>query len=123
MSIFEEAEAIVNGPRQNDYDHPLDNFTRIAKMWSVILGVEVEWWKVPLCMEATKISREMHRPRYDNRVDGIGYWGALQMGYEEELRREWPAGDPVSPDDPGLRERFKAFTSPTWEQLELPFDE
>lgn len=105
MSIFQDAESIVNGPRQENYDHPLDNFTRISKMWSVILGIEVPWWKVALCMDATKISREIHRPQYENRVDGIGYWGALQLGYEEQERRS--------------AQEYEE----KWVQLELPFDE
>lgn len=109
MSIFEEAENIVSGERQDWYDHPLDNFTRIAKIWSVILGTEVHWSKVALCMDATKISRETFRPKHDNRVDGIGYWGALDIAYEEEARRN-------------AAEAAHRFESPRWEQLEIPFE-
>lgn len=86
-TVLEEAQALVTGDRNAYYDHPLDNFTRIAKMWSVILGIEVSYRDVALCMDAVKISREVHRPKRDNRVDGPGYWLALDMAIAEEERR------------------------------------
>ena len=102
-NILQEAERIITQDRNEWYDHPLDNFTRIAKMWSAILNTEIHWSMVPLMMEATKISRESFRPKRDNRVDGAGYWGAMQMAYDEEERR-------------------KTADQPQWEQLELPFE-
>jgi hypothetical protein len=110
-TIFEEAEAVVNGPRQYYYDHPLDNFQRIADMWSVILRTEVTWEQVGLMMVALKVVRQAHRPQRDNLVDGVGYWRTIEMAYEEEARRESLRTMP-NPDKP---EKY--------EQLELPFDE
>jgi hypothetical protein len=77
----------VRGPRQDNYDHPLDNFTRIAKLWSVILEKEVTPEQVGLCMVAVKISREIHRPHVDNLVDGAGYFETIHLLKKERLRR------------------------------------
>lgn len=87
MSILLEADNIVSNDRQADYGHPLDDFTKTAKMWSVILGVEIEPEKIPLCMIAVKISRELNRPKRDNLVDMAGYAKTLSMVYER-LREE-----------------------------------
>lgn len=87
MNIFEEAHGLIHGDRQQDYDHPLDNFTRIAKIWSVILGIEVTPEQVGLCMVGTKIAREAYHPKRDNLVDGAGYFGTIELLYEERERR------------------------------------
>lgn len=87
MSILKEAESLIHGDRQESYDHPLDNFTRIANIWSVILGIEVTPEQVGLCMVGTKLAREAFSPKRDNLVDGAGYFGTVEMVYEERERR------------------------------------
>lgn len=87
MNIFEEANSLIHGDRQLSYDHPLDNFTRIAKIWSVILGIEVTPEQVGLCMVGTKLAREAFSPKRDNLVDGAGYFGTVELVYEERERR------------------------------------
>ena len=72
-SILDEAGRLVNGPRNNDYGHPYDDFKRVAAMWSVILGHTVHIDKVALCMIAVKISRECNTHKRDNLVDISGY--------------------------------------------------
>jgi hypothetical protein len=39
-------------------------------------------------MEGMKIAREIHKPKMDNPVDGIGYWLTLAMIRQERLERE-----------------------------------
>lgn len=87
-SVFQEAERLVGGDRQEAYGHPFEDFSKTAGLWSVILDTEVTPEKVALCMVAVKISRELNRPKRDNRVDGIGYFGTLDMVVEERARRE-----------------------------------
>lgn len=88
MTILEEADGLVNGPRQAAYGHPLDDFTRTGRIWAAILGVpEVTAEQVALCMVAVKISRECNQPKRDNRVDGAGYFGALDLVVQERQRR------------------------------------
>ena len=73
-TITEEAQRLVGGDRQADYGHPIEDFTRTGRMWAAILGLpEVSAEQVALCMVGVKISREVNRPKRDNRVDGVGY--------------------------------------------------
>jgi hypothetical protein len=70
-----EARGIVrDGDRQKEYGHPRDDWTRTAKIWSGILGIEVTPEQAMLCMIGTKISRLVHTPQHhDSKVDIIGY--------------------------------------------------
>lgn len=69
---------MVYGPRQQDYGHPIDDFMRTARMWSVIIGHDVTAEQVGLCMIALKISRQCHFPKRDNMVDAAGYAATVQ---------------------------------------------
>lgn len=84
-TVLEEAQRLVYGPRQNNYGHPADDFTRTGRMWAAILGVEVVTpAQVALCMCAVKISRECHRPKRDNLTDLAGYAATLALVRERE---------------------------------------
>lgn len=73
-TILQEADRIVAGDRNADYGHPKDDFARTGRMWGAILGVDdVAPELVGLCMVALKISREVNKPKRDNRVDMAGY--------------------------------------------------
>lgn len=88
MNIFEEANELIHGPRQASYDHPYYNFSRIAKIWSVVLGMEVTPEQVGLCMVGVKIAREAYSPKRDNLVDAAGYLGTIELVMEERNRLE-----------------------------------
>lgn len=90
-SILHEAHRLVHGDRGADYGHPYEDFSRTARIWSAILGVEVTPAKVALCMIGLKISRECHKPKRDNRVDIAGYAETLQM-VMERVEAEAAAG-------------------------------
>jgi len=83
-TILEEAQRLVYGDRNAAYGHPFDDMGRTAKIWSAILGCDVTAAQVALCMVGVKISRECNRPKRDNRVDGAGYFGTLEMIRERE---------------------------------------
>jgi hypothetical protein len=87
MSILHEADALINGPRQGAYGHPIDNFGRIAAMWTVILDQQVTAEQVGLCMAALKLARQVHQPSRDNLVDACGYLGAVELIATEQRRR------------------------------------
>ena len=88
LNILEEANELVNGDRQASYGHPIDDFTRTAKMWSAIIGHEVTAEQVGLCMCAVKLSRQCNRPKRDNLVDLAGYACTVDMVLTERYKRE-----------------------------------
>jgi hypothetical protein len=84
MTILEEAQNVVHGPRREDYDHPKRNFDRICRMWSAILGIEVTPRQHALCMIAVKLARDAHAPKRDNLVDIAGYAATIELLDEED---------------------------------------
>lgn len=87
-SLLQEAHRLVNGPRQNDYGHPLDDFTKTAQMWSAIFGVGVTAEQVALAMVCVKLSRLLNTPtHHDSQVDIAGYIQTYAMVVEERRRR------------------------------------
>lgn len=87
-SILVESEKLVHGDRNDSYGHPLDDFKRTAKMWSAILGIEIDPEQVGLCMIAVKLSRECHKPKRDNLVDIAGYAETVEWCKDEKYTRE-----------------------------------
>jgi hypothetical protein len=81
------AASLVNGDRQAEYGHPLDNLDRAAQIWSVILGSPVTAEQVALCMIGMKIARQVHKPKADTVVDIIGYALTLNMVEVERAQR------------------------------------
>ena len=78
--VTAEAGRLVHGARQGDYGHPAEDFARTGKMWAAILGLNaVTPEQVGLCMVALKLSREVNKPKRDNRVDMAGYAETLQL--------------------------------------------
>ena len=97
--VLMEANSLVHGDRNDDYGHPLDDFTRIAKMWSAILNVDVSAQQVGLCMCALKISRECNKPKRDNLVDLAGYAETIDMcNAEAEKRKQYKPGQIIDLD-------------------------
>jgi hypothetical protein len=87
LTALQEAQKLITGDRNRDYDHPLDNFDRIAKGWEVIFDVPVTAEQVGLAMAWVKIAREVYSHKRDNLVDGAGYFGTVDMVVEERERR------------------------------------
>lgn len=90
--IAAHAAELVCGPRGDEYGHPLDNHERAARIWEVILGVPVTAEQVILCMVGLKIAREVHKPKTDTVLDGVGYFLTLAMVREERIAREHRGG-------------------------------
>lgn len=79
-TILQEAQRLVHGDRGANYGHPIEDFTRTGRMWGAILGIpDVAPELVGLCMVALKMSREVHKPKRDNRVDLAGYAETVDM--------------------------------------------
>lgn len=95
MNTLEKANALITGDRQQTYGPPVKNMAMIAKRWTMWLRSqgklaerqEIEPHDVPMMMLEAKISREMHRGKEDNPVDGCGYlgiYGDLRYGKGEK---------------------------------------
>lgn len=78
---MEEASRIINGQRDVQYGGPEDNFSRIAKIWSVLFHREFTTEDVAMAFVATKLARFASNSGYqpDTWIDIVGY-GAC--GYE-----------------------------------------
>lgn len=81
VAALREAAGIINGDRNKQYGAPEDNFERTAKIWSVILGVEISNEDVAMMMVGLKVARYASKSGYqpDTWVDIAGYAGC---GYE-----------------------------------------
>jgi hypothetical protein len=87
-SILMEADHLVYGSRQEAYGTPLDNFSVIAQLWSVVLDTSVTPKQAALCMVQLKIARELFKSSRDNKVDAAGYLGVVALIEEEQERRD-----------------------------------
>lgn len=75
------AASLISGDRQGSYGRAIEDFSATAEIWTAILrrkgmlatGSAIDAHAVALCMAGLKLSREAHRPKEDNRVDGAGY--------------------------------------------------
>lgn len=84
-SPLAEALEIVHGARQDAYGHPIEDFTRTGRIWGAILGVpDIDPALVGLCMAGVKISREVNKPKHDNRVDMAGYVETVHLIRERQ---------------------------------------
>ena len=88
MTILEEAAKAVDGPRNEDYGHPLDNHGRTAALWSAYLGIPITPEQVCFLNVLQKISRGMNRITRDTLVDIAGYARNVEMVQAERAKRE-----------------------------------
>jgi hypothetical protein len=71
--ILQTAIDLTMHDRNDQNGDPLENHQRIAKIWSVILGIEVEPYQVALCMAGMKLARLAFNPLDDSFIDGAAY--------------------------------------------------
>lgn len=100
-SVLQEAQRLTHGPRNNDYGHPFDDYTRTAALISAMLAHKL---KEPLVAEeaaliqcCVKLSRHAHAPKRDNMTDLAGYAWVAWACAEERTRR---SDSPVSKKEP-----------------------
>lgn len=78
-TIFDEAEALVNGERQEEYGPPAKHLARIAAIWGAVLNRPVTAREVALCMAGLKLARAGHGHSRDSLVDLVGYIRLIEM--------------------------------------------
>ena len=73
LELLQKTADVVK-QRGESYGSMLDNHTRIAKLWSVLLDTDVTPEQVALCMIAVKQARLMETPNHTDSVqDILGY--------------------------------------------------
>lgn len=91
VDALREAARIISGERDKQYGGPEENFTRIAKVWSVILGVEVTSEDVAMCMVGVKVARYASKSGFqpDTWIDIAGYAGCgYEVGHKENQNKQ-----------------------------------
>lgn len=80
MKCAEEAEQLVNGPRQGAYGPPEESMEQIAQVWTGLLRMKlhpdavITGAEVALLLTGMKLAREMGGTgKRDNVVDADGY--------------------------------------------------
>ena len=112
--IVNEAYNLITGARQDDYDHPLDDYSRTAEIFGAITGRHMSAEEAVLFMVAVKLSRlwnelEAGLDVPDNTRDAIGYLGCLNM-IRARRKTQQSEMDRIFNN---LRHRFKTGES-TW---------
>lgn len=89
-NVFEEADNIIYGDREQTYGHPAKNLEHIAQQWALYLyqkfnvhldlGAEDVAWM----MADLKKCRQLNQHKRDNIVDAIGYIGLVQRIKDHE---------------------------------------
>jgi hypothetical protein len=81
IEALRQAASVIAGERDLQYGGPEQNFDRIAKIWSVILGINVTAEDVSMCMVGVKVARYASKSGFqpDTWIDIAGYAGC---GYE-----------------------------------------
>jgi hypothetical protein len=91
VNALREAARIISGERDKQYGGPEENFARIAKVWSVILGIEVTTEDVAMCMVGVKVARYASKSGFqpDTWIDIAGYAGCgYEVGYLEDQNKK-----------------------------------
>lgn len=72
--FLKEVQEAICGDRQLNYGAPEDNFERIAQLWRIYLGLDIDSKDVAYMMILMKIARLMNNPEhYDSIIDIAGY--------------------------------------------------
>lgn len=71
--LLDEAKALINGPRQETYGTPEQNFQRIADRWSQYLGGDISPYDVCIMMAELKLARLANGRDRDGLRDACGY--------------------------------------------------
>ena len=72
-SVLLEAQELVSGSRDKSYGGWSEDFTRTARLASIITKKELTALDIIKIMVCVKLSRSAHRYKRDNLVDIAGY--------------------------------------------------
>jgi hypothetical protein len=112
--ILIEAYNLITGQRQNDYDHPLEDYSRTVDIFRSITGINLsaeEGILFMICVKFSRFANELQNGLNvpDNLRDAAGYIGCLKMAMEKQRQDE----SDVDRIFDQLHKRFKTGES-TW---------
>ncbi len=82
-SLLQEASDLITEDRRDAYGPYSIEATKLAILWSAILGVNIPPHKIPLCMILLKLVRETNKHQRDNLCDIAGYTALASDLFEE----------------------------------------
>lgn len=91
VEALRTAASIIAGDRDAQYGGPEENFDRIAKIWSIILGIAISREDVAMCMVGLKVARYASKSGFqpDTWIDVAGYAGCgYEVGQKENTATE-----------------------------------
>lgn len=83
--ILTEAYGLVTGPRQEQYDHPAEDYQKVVDIFKALTGHRLSVQEALLFMVSVKMARlrtaiqrdgEIH---HDSLVDALGYLACINM--------------------------------------------
>ena len=83
QAALKQASSLINGPRQEAYGSPHENFERTAVRISQIVKVPINKRQVAQIMVELKLARLAHSVHEDSVIDAIAYL-ALMMELTDE---------------------------------------
>lgn len=73
-TVLDTAKSLISGDRRDAYGDVTESFTRLAALWSALLGTPVTAAQVAMCLAALKLSRLANTPDHaDSWTDLAGY--------------------------------------------------
>ena len=92
--ILKEADSIVHGPRNAHYGDPIDDYTKVVRIFKAITGIDLGADEGALFMLAVKLARistnaEAGVAHRDSLVDAAGYiwvYGSIMEALEKQVR-------------------------------------
>jgi len=84
-SILLEAYKLIHGDRKKQYGTWKNNYTKAAKIASVLLGFEITAAQCIIVIFSIKIARGLLGGKRDTKVDAAGYLDGLDQ-IEQEIK-------------------------------------
>jgi hypothetical protein len=79
-TVLDEAAALVDGPRADDYGHPSIIYAPVGRIWGAILGIpDIPPATVCLMLAGMKVGRYAVKKKRDSLVDAAGYARTVEM--------------------------------------------
>lgn len=83
MNILQEADKLTSGVRNKEYGHPKQFYADVAKIWSILLNLNIPEDRIADLMIAYKLVRTKQGYKRDNYVDISGYSRTREMQYDK----------------------------------------